>query len=267
MANLKDVIYLSNSDYATLVSTGTVTINGTTLTYDDSNVYITPEEGENFNVINASDIVSNTLTQAQYDLITNGKPTLIKGTLLSIKDLFIISINGDGTYKYATCIGGSGYQNNSQEYTQLKISSSNFGISIATNDPRNSISQLYSVNGKSIPAYPSSPANAQVLTYGTNNTLSWTGKLTLYRHRVSFNATSISGALIVDFYVTYATPITSISDVYQLFCDALIVKDSSGDAKYTGIDDTQNRLLYIGTLGIAAFVQYDTFDSDTVTEL
>ena len=38
-----------------------------------------------FNVINASDIVNNTLTQAQYDLITNGKPTLIKGHIFNNK--------------------------------------------------------------------------------------------------------------------------------------------------------------------------------------
>lgn len=44
MANLKNVIYLSNSDYETLVTTGTVTIGSTTLTYDENNVYITPEE-------------------------------------------------------------------------------------------------------------------------------------------------------------------------------------------------------------------------------
>jgi len=44
MANLKDVIYLSNADYNTLISTGTVTIDGTTLTYDENNIYITPEE-------------------------------------------------------------------------------------------------------------------------------------------------------------------------------------------------------------------------------
>lgn len=43
MAKLKDVIYLSNEDYDTLVSTGTVTIDGDVLTYDESNVYITPE--------------------------------------------------------------------------------------------------------------------------------------------------------------------------------------------------------------------------------
>lgn len=44
MSNLKNVIYLSNEDYETLVSTGTVTISGTTLTYDENNVYITPEK-------------------------------------------------------------------------------------------------------------------------------------------------------------------------------------------------------------------------------
>ena len=42
MANLKKIIYLSNEDYATLVSTGTVVIGGTTLTYDADNLYVTP---------------------------------------------------------------------------------------------------------------------------------------------------------------------------------------------------------------------------------
>lgn len=44
MASLKNVIYLSNEDYETLVSTGTVTIDGDTLTYDENNVYITPDK-------------------------------------------------------------------------------------------------------------------------------------------------------------------------------------------------------------------------------
>ena len=43
MANLKDVIYLSNEDYDTLISNGSVTIDGTTLTYDENNLYITPD--------------------------------------------------------------------------------------------------------------------------------------------------------------------------------------------------------------------------------
>lgn len=39
------------------------------------------------NVIAASDIVSNTLTQEQYDLITNGKPTRIYGELFSMDNI------------------------------------------------------------------------------------------------------------------------------------------------------------------------------------
>ena len=44
MANLNKVIYLSNEDYETLVSTGTVTIGTATLTYDANIVYVTPEQ-------------------------------------------------------------------------------------------------------------------------------------------------------------------------------------------------------------------------------
>ena len=44
MANLKDIIYISNEDFETLVSTGTVTISGETLTYDANNLYITPDK-------------------------------------------------------------------------------------------------------------------------------------------------------------------------------------------------------------------------------
>lgn len=41
--NLKRVIYLSNADYNTLISTGEVTVGGTTITYSDEDLYLTPE--------------------------------------------------------------------------------------------------------------------------------------------------------------------------------------------------------------------------------
>lgn len=44
MAALKNVIYLSNEDYELLITNGTVTIGNTTLTYDEDNLYITPEK-------------------------------------------------------------------------------------------------------------------------------------------------------------------------------------------------------------------------------
>lgn len=75
MGNLKNVIYLSNNDYATLVNTGTVTIDGTTLTYDEDNLYITPD---------ASDVgMQNPMTTAGDIIVggTSGAPTrLAKGT-------------------------------------------------------------------------------------------------------------------------------------------------------------------------------------------
>ena len=49
------------------------------------------------NIINASDITSNTLTQAQFDIITNGKPTVIKGSFLGYENpLFIEPTTADG---------------------------------------------------------------------------------------------------------------------------------------------------------------------------
>jgi hypothetical protein len=75
MGNLKNVIYLSNNDYATLVNTGTITIDGTTLTYDEDNLYITPD---------ASDVgMQNPMTTAGDIIVggTSGAPTrLAKGT-------------------------------------------------------------------------------------------------------------------------------------------------------------------------------------------
>ena len=44
MSKLKDIIYISNEDYETLVNTGTVVIAGETVTYDEDNIYITPEK-------------------------------------------------------------------------------------------------------------------------------------------------------------------------------------------------------------------------------
>ena len=45
MGDLKNVIYISQADYDTLYSTGTVTIDGVTLTYDEDNVYLVPDDG------------------------------------------------------------------------------------------------------------------------------------------------------------------------------------------------------------------------------
>lgn len=97
MAKLKDVIYLSNEDYVTLVSTGTVTIDGDVLTYDESNVYITPEvvaSSSQDGLMSAVDKVKLDGIEAE---MANYLP-LTGGTLsgaLTTKDITLYTASGD----------------------------------------------------------------------------------------------------------------------------------------------------------------------------
>lgn len=135
MANLKDVIYISNEDYETLVSTGTVTIDGDTLTYDENNVYITPDKlasSTEDGLMSSSDKVkldslptfgtaaskdfTTSVTSGSSDLVTSGavysaidalpKPMIYKGTLGTggtITSLPTASSSNEGfTYKVIT---------------------------------------------------------------------------------------------------------------------------------------------------------------------
>lgn len=45
MANLQRIIYLSATEYATLIEDGSITKNGRTIVYNDNDLYITPETG------------------------------------------------------------------------------------------------------------------------------------------------------------------------------------------------------------------------------
>ena len=114
-----------------------------------------------FNVINASDIVSDTLTQAQYDLIANGKPTLISGLLGNKENIFIPVFEiynniGRGIAIY-TYLG-------SQTFTTIRVSSLQLSFNDTTNkilfngssDSIDIMSSIVNVKGKTIPAYPSS---------------------------------------------------------------------------------------------------------------
>ena len=149
---------------------------------DLSNYYTKTQVDERaFNVINASDISNNELIQAQYDLITNGNPTLIKGTflssgLLTYLDGFVI-IDGNGN----AVSNGWRYDSYGNRYSATYyINGTTKVISILSGNNKLFINNLQQVNGKNIPAYPSSPATNQVLTYTTGNALSWaTPQLTI----------------------------------------------------------------------------------------
>ena len=106
-----------------------------------------------FNVINASDITNNTLTQAQYDLITNGKPTLIMGTLFNRNNSILFSGGVDGVNYYGYIIS---FAYGNIDLASYLINTSTKIISFVNNV--NSRIHLFgnSLNGKQLPAYPAS---------------------------------------------------------------------------------------------------------------
>ena len=136
------------------------------------------------NVINASDIVNNTLTQAQYDLITNGKQTQIIGTLLGLSNpIFYPSSTYGPTVKRGYVIGLNTSNYNvvgiysiseniiSIPYSSLSFSNANGWVTIGS---RLTLGNLATLNHKDFPAYPTTNTNPQCLQIGANGgNLTW----------------------------------------------------------------------------------------------
>lgn len=132
-----------------------------------------------FNVINASDIVNNTLTQEQYNLITNGKPTLIKGEFGNYKDLLFVSgVVYDNSFRgIGICTakaGGFGQNLLLKILINETTKAVSFGSKYTTfnYDGGLGVVGLDTVNGKAIPAYPSSTGTFNLKQI--DGTLTWT---------------------------------------------------------------------------------------------
>lgn len=172
---------VSNSDITTRIpikpSSGyeSVDFGSTTQKWKDAYFSGQVYAQNTFNVINASDIISNTLTQEQYDLITNGKPTLTIGT---------------------TTVGGNALQPGTLFTTPTLVSGYYYGLVVSTlTNAKTIIYQYYidgnkkiylsnfnnirvfgidQVNGKQFPTYPATNASPQVPTIAPNGgALSW----------------------------------------------------------------------------------------------
>ena len=157
------------------------------------------------NVINASDITNNTLTQAQYDLITNGKTTIINGNIsgwynIHIESFYKLSNNTVKMIASAATEGGGGI---------LLSGFINVNKQISFNNGTIEIRNIGSLNGKTIPAYPNSPATPKTIIYGTDNVMSWENVPagTLYVHLLTITR---SGAdTLVYFIDDNATAVTT----------------------------------------------------------
>lgn len=156
-----------------------------------------------FNVINGSDITSYTFTQAQYDLIRNGKPTLIKGATRGGRaNTFIFPMYIGGTQMSALTIS-SNNANSNLYIEQINIySNKTFEFSTSGLVGLNGIN---SINGKTVPSYPANNINGQFVYY--NNALAW------LRNGIVSNTTdtSFTGAFASNLSYEFAEPLTALS--------------------------------------------------------
>lgn len=126
-----------------------------------------------FNVINASDIVNNTLTQEQYNLITNGKPTLIKGTFFNKLNPIILSGYIGASSYFANMLGietsAVAYINGfivNKTTLVCSVQNNNFIINMAGNTV--GINGNVDIKGKRLPENPTTNTSPQVLTISAN---------------------------------------------------------------------------------------------------
>ena len=190
-----------------------------------------------FNVINASDISESsgtyTLSDAQYALITNGKPTLIKGFMFGgYLNTVLLSFYEETTlFKFTALVDmeiGCVIVNKTTKVIALQGSTTPFV----------SLRSINRVNGKGIPAYPSSPANPKVLTYGTDNALSWEDSPGhLYRHNIEMIMSNSGNTEMANVYLTlYTSSATSMDEAALKTYIGIKTIPASGDA----LDSSQN---------------------------
>lgn len=77
MPNSKQIVYLSQSQYAELIANGSITVDGVTVTYDENDIYVTPQAEPVTDVrVNGTSVASNGV--AEIPLATNSSFGVVK---------------------------------------------------------------------------------------------------------------------------------------------------------------------------------------------
>ena len=120
------------------------------------------------NVINTSEMTDSThFSEAQYNLIVNGKQTRVIGTISGRANMLITSVLI--TSSNAMCRFKAGL-----EEGVLTISIASRAISIDGVEQKDvSLRSIGSINGKVLADYPFSPTEAKGIIYDTDNTMKW----------------------------------------------------------------------------------------------
>ena len=118
------------------------------------------------NSINASDI-GGTFNEAQRNILSNGKPTLIKGTFLNYNNLFVFNVSKDFG-GYYVCLFKTEMANGRPNISCFRVNKNN-GV-YAEYPSYLGISVLF---GRQLPNYPTAPTIPQIPICDTDNTLKY----------------------------------------------------------------------------------------------
>ena len=139
--------------------------------------YLATISDKMINIIDSNDIASDyVLTQEQYNMLINGRPTLIQGTTLQgYSNMYIVSPL-ELTNVYQFCFFSS-RQGNSDFYNGVLQINKTTRLMSVTYDKKVIMPNVSYFNGKAVPSYPTTNTNPQVLTIGANGgSLAWTDK-------------------------------------------------------------------------------------------
>jgi len=188
MPNSKQIVYLSQAQYAELIANGTITVDGVTVTYDENDIYVTPQAEPVTDVrINGTSIAANGVANVPLaDADTYGVMKL--GTGLFVQDYgggnkkVRVGEPSSGQIKVGT--HGSGYispmnQHESAFYGLAKASGdttqsqSNNAVGTYTPEAKGAIQQMLGISNLLAPSETATASKA----YSIGEVFTSNGKL------------------------------------------------------------------------------------------
>lgn len=150
------------------------------------------------------------LTDEELQNFING--VFINGNFVGFKNPVFFPCGDDENYWYGIVIG-SRVGTYTSKIKNFVISKETKTINVDTNFDSVMLENIYQLNGRSLPNYPSSPNYRRKLCYNTNNTLSWEQDIVV-RHNVTLEINSNSWLTFIIINDNGA-PITDISEVLE----------------------------------------------------
>lgn len=165
MPNSKQIVYLSQAQYAELIANGSITVDGVTVTYDENDIYVTPQAEPVTDVrVNGTSITANGVANVPIA----GTDALGVVKIAQANALYGIQIDANGTLQIQTA-SGNRLKNGSAVYVPITPSvqhtSVYYGLAKAAG------ADMKNLSGENIGVYPDEQKSAIQQMLGVSDLL------------------------------------------------------------------------------------------------